>query len=280
VVNSDEKVLTGLGLTSSQARVYLALARSGPSKVTAISQATGIHRTHLYEVLKSLEEHGFVEKQLDAALYTPLPLKDASKSLVKYRQQEISKLESAINEIAEALPQKHSRSHGKHELSLTSNKNSSLNKGLKYIGMTRMQIDQMHTWRRFTQLWDFFANAYTEALARGVRIRQIVEFPTDSRQAQKILNAPEFSNELLEVKFVSKTGGNMSIFDSKRILISTSQVENLGETPLLFSDYEGHLGLMQTYFAYSWQHAYPWDRSEFLYASKEKSMVSQTKRGN
>jgi sugar-specific transcriptional regulator TrmB len=282
VESNEEKVLTALGLTSSQARVYLALARNGSSKVTAISQATGIHRTHLYEVLKSLEEQGFVEKQLAAALYTPIPLKDAAQSLVKYRQQEISKLENAINHIAESLPQKHGHHHhSKHEITLTSSKNSSLNKGLKYLRMATVQIDQMHTWRRFTQLWDFFGNAYISALDRGIRIRQIVEFPTDRRQAQKIFSAPEFSNSRLELKFVSKTGGNIMIMDNKKILISTSQTkENLGETPLLFSDYEGLLGLMQTYFAYSWQHGYKWNSELLCEHSKHSDACFLQKKGS
>lgn len=275
-----EKVLTELGLTSLQARVYLALANRGPSKVMTISQATGIHRTHLYEVLKSLEELGFVEKQLNTAIYTPISLKEASQSLMQSRQQEVSKLETAIKEIAERLPETNMQDHAKHEISLASNKNYCLNKALKYVENANVQIDQMHTWNRFTQLWAFFDNAYVDALARGVRIRQIVEFPSDRNQALKILSAPHFSHSLLELRFTPKTGGNMTIIDNTKVLISTSRsLENLGETPLLFSNYEGLTGLMQSYFNHSWDCATKKASADFVCLDQNRRTICQ-KKGN
>jgi sugar-specific transcriptional regulator TrmB len=262
---NEEQVLTGLGLTSSQARVYLSLARSGPSKVNAISQASHIHRTHLYEALKALEERGFVEKQLATGIYTAIPLKEAAQLLVKHQKQEISKLENAVNEIADSLNQKNSGVTSKPEMLLTSSKTYSLNRGHKYLVAARFQIDQMHTWKRFVQLWDLFESTFTEAMCRGVKIRQIVEIPSDLTQAKRFLSKAVFKNSLFELRFVHKTGGNLTIVDNMEVFMSTSQEkENLGETPLLFSSYEGLLGLMQNYYTYGWNYGFRWIEGELV----------------
>ena len=90
---NEEKVLVQLGFSPSQARVYLVLAQKGPSSVNSIAQNSGLHRTHLYEILKSLKERGFVQKQLVGSLYVATPLKEAAQTLVKDKREEILNLE-------------------------------------------------------------------------------------------------------------------------------------------------------------------------------------------
>ncbi len=93
IAENEENTLVNLGFTSLQAKVYLVLAHNGPLKVTAISKLSHIHRTHLYEILKSLQERGFAEKQLVSGGYTATPLQEIATALVNYRRQEITDLE-------------------------------------------------------------------------------------------------------------------------------------------------------------------------------------------
>jgi sugar-specific transcriptional regulator TrmB len=253
---SEEEVLTSLGLTSSQARVYLALVHNGPSKVMLISQISRIHRAHLYQILRSLEEIAFVERKLGTGIYVAIPLKEVAPILVKNKRQEISKLENEVNEIVDCAPQRAPTLEDKPEIIVTSNKNHTLNKGQKYYENAKSQIELMHTWKRFLQLWQYYERTFEDAMARGVTIRQIVEFPKDASRAREFLKKKAFKNSLFELRFVSKTGGNFVIVDKDMLLLSTSQEkENLGETPFLFSNYKGLLGLMQSYFLSSWKTA-------------------------
>jgi sugar-specific transcriptional regulator TrmB len=259
-------VLVSLGLTSMQARVYLSLARNGPSKVTVISRISGIHRTHLYEVLKSLTEKGFVVKQLSNSEYNAISLKDAAQLLVRDKQQEVLKLQNAVNEIADSFTaKKEIAKEVKRELLLSSNKTYSFSRSRKYIDSAKFQVEQMHTWKRFTQLWQLLDEHLTGTMNRGVKIRQIVEVPKDIIQAQSFLSRDVFANPQFELRFVTKTGGNLTIIDNEAIFLSTSQEkENLGETPLVFSNYEGLLGLMRNYFDYSWLYGYRWKCGELI----------------
>ena len=54
--------LRDLGLTDSEAEVYMALVRKGKSDVTRLTKYTGIHRTYLYDILEKLREKGLVSK--------------------------------------------------------------------------------------------------------------------------------------------------------------------------------------------------------------------------
>jgi sugar-specific transcriptional regulator TrmB len=256
--SNEEKVLVQLGFSPSQARVYLVLAQKGPSSVNSIAQNSGIHRTHLYEILKSLKDRGFVQKQLVGSLYVATPLREAAQTLVKDKREEILTLENQITELVNSLPKEsEAYTSGKNELLLSNSKTFTFSKGQKYIDAAHSQVDHMHTWKRFTQLWEIVEGHMMVTMNRGIKVRQITEIPTDISQAIRFLNRPVFKNANIEIRFVNRTGGNVSIVDNERVFLSTSQdKENVGESPLLFSNYPGLLGLMRNYYEYCWEHGY------------------------
>lgn len=49
-----------LGFLDAEVDVYIALLRLGPSLVSAIHKETGLHRTHIYDLLEKLREKGLV----------------------------------------------------------------------------------------------------------------------------------------------------------------------------------------------------------------------------
>jgi sugar-specific transcriptional regulator TrmB len=234
------------------------LAQKGPSSVNSIAQNSGIHRTHLYEILKSLKDRGFVQKQLVGSLYVATPLKEAAQTLVKAKQEEILNLENKITDLVNSLPKESQEySSGKNELLLSNSKSFTFSKGQKYIDAAKSQVDHMHTWKRFTQLWQIVEDHMTVTMNRGIKVRQITEIPPDISQSTRFLNRPVFKNANLDIRFVNRTGGNVSIVDNERVFLSTSQdKENVGESPLLFSNYSGLLGLMRNYYEYCWEHGY------------------------
>ncbi len=56
----NSEVLKQLGFLSGEIEVYKALLRLGPCKVSKINQETGLHRTHIYDLLEKLREKGLV----------------------------------------------------------------------------------------------------------------------------------------------------------------------------------------------------------------------------
>lgn len=58
----DKLELIDVGLSKSEAEIYLALLRLGKSTATRLAQETGIHRTYIYDVLEKLKEKGLVSQ--------------------------------------------------------------------------------------------------------------------------------------------------------------------------------------------------------------------------
>ena len=55
-----EKILTSLGLTDKEVKIYLASLQLGSSLVQKIANFAKLNRTSAYDLLKSLEQKGFI----------------------------------------------------------------------------------------------------------------------------------------------------------------------------------------------------------------------------
>ena len=56
----DLEILKQLGLIDNEIKVYLLLLRRGPSLASDVAEETNLHRTHAYDILKSLIEKSIV----------------------------------------------------------------------------------------------------------------------------------------------------------------------------------------------------------------------------
>lgn len=59
-MNKIETFLKNVGLSEKEAAVYLAGLKAGPIRAAQISRKTGFTRQHTYDLLKSLEQKGFL----------------------------------------------------------------------------------------------------------------------------------------------------------------------------------------------------------------------------
>jgi sugar-specific transcriptional regulator TrmB len=62
VQDEDVEALTSLGLTILQAKVYLALVKSGSSTIREISKTSDVARQDLYRITSELQKLGLVER--------------------------------------------------------------------------------------------------------------------------------------------------------------------------------------------------------------------------
>lgn len=95
--NGELSILTRLGLTINQAKVYLALVRSGVSNAKTISNVTKIARHDIYRVTRTLEELGFVERTITVPTkFTAIPIREGFSMLQKRRNKVTSELNVKI----------------------------------------------------------------------------------------------------------------------------------------------------------------------------------------
>lgn len=88
-----EWVLTEIGLSKQEARVYLYIAKNGSQKAIEISRNLGIHKVEVYRFLKNLENKGLAESTLERPVYfTAIPFEEILDSLISARKRTTSVL--------------------------------------------------------------------------------------------------------------------------------------------------------------------------------------------
>ena len=94
------KTLTSLGLSQTDANVYVYLATMGPQKAENISDALKLQEQLLHQSLENLQGKGIVNLPLEqSALFFALPFDKALELLVKAHLKEARVLEQNRGEI-------------------------------------------------------------------------------------------------------------------------------------------------------------------------------------
>ncbi len=95
-IREDEEIqiLVGLGLTTLQARAYLALSSLGYAQTKALSKISHIARQDLYRIMSSLQKQGLVEKTIRSpATFKATPMKEGIAMLLQRKTEEYNNLQ-------------------------------------------------------------------------------------------------------------------------------------------------------------------------------------------
>ena len=99
-----EEILKSLGLSDKEIKIYLASLQLGSSLVQSISNFAGLNRTSTYDLLKSLEQKGFVSYTIQSGkrLYQatrPNKIID----MLKEREELVKKILPELNSLSESV---------------------------------------------------------------------------------------------------------------------------------------------------------------------------------
>jgi len=98
--------LEQLGLSPSEALVYLAVLHHGPLAATAIASETGVARTAVYPTLGWLVEKGLIEGGLGhGSKFMAVTPKEALRGLIARDEQQLSERQEIAKELSKTLPQ-------------------------------------------------------------------------------------------------------------------------------------------------------------------------------
>jgi sugar-specific transcriptional regulator TrmB len=88
------EVLIGLGLTSRQSKIYLAIAGLEMATAKTISTVSGVRRENVYRIIPQLQEIGLIEKIIDTPIkFRAIEIKDAVLILLNQRIKQTDKLQ-------------------------------------------------------------------------------------------------------------------------------------------------------------------------------------------
>ncbi|MCW4018890.1 MAG: hypothetical protein NWF00_09480 [Candidatus Bathyarchaeota archaeon] len=253
-------VLVELGLTVSEARVYLALVQMGVSRIGSVSEVTGIHRANLYSTLSSLENKCLIEKEINSpATYKAASPEITLPMLVKRKQTQVFELKTKAEAMAVSLSSKQSwmdavKESGKEKAMfvVVPGREVIVNRLKRLLQESQVSVDVVTTQKRFSSAILDFAKDYKKALDRGVKIRITIEKNLMDQAAIDMVRMLA-ANPSFEVKCLSSAADAVvSIIDEQQATVMMSSVAHLDGTSALWSNNECFVAIVKNYFESKW----------------------------
>jgi sugar-specific transcriptional regulator TrmB len=258
----DTAVLTELGLTLSEARIFLALVQTGSSHTGPLSKVTGIHRQHIYNALDSLVNKGLIEKQLGTIpTYKAIPVEEALSVLIKRKQKQVAEIELKAKKLAENFKKtkwheiEESKGDSKQFIVVTG-KDAIEMRGVKRgLETAQISFDAVTTQKFFCPGIANFAKEFEKASKRGVKIRIVMDDGAPVRMTLKKMPSL-MKNANFNVRYLSTPPGTaIAVFDKKEVNILGSATGTLEDTSVLWSNSSCLLAVLQDYFESLWRNS-------------------------
>ena len=262
VLDAAIRNLQDLGLTYTQARVYLAVLRRSPCPFCLISKLTGIARSEIYRETARLEQAGLVEKSIGRpTIIKAIPVNIALQNLVEYKTKEyedqIEKLDNSLNEFLRfILPQIKSNQillQDAEQFSLFATKQAIIAKTKSMIEEAEAEICLRYLPRKICSFLSLCEGQFIDILRRKVNVRLLTtreEF--NEGFANLIKSTMAINKNPLEIRYTSNIPYGLTIIDKKQVLVETTLEDSLSEKPMLWTN--NHLSLKMLYqnFNNSW----------------------------
>jgi sugar-specific transcriptional regulator TrmB len=256
LVTEDEDVqtLTHLGLTTSQAKVYLALLELEKATGKTISKHSKVARQEAYRILAELQEKGLVERIIAMPTeFKPIPIKDCIYILIGRKKNEISKTQKEAITLLQKLKEEssHALQEEEPQFILVPEKEA-IRRVRRNIENTRTSLDVITTLNRFKLGLFNFDEVDKKALERGVKFRLIINKPDDENSLTEIVKAVT-ENPLFEIRYINTPPlAAIAIYDKKEVIIAISATAAINEVPILMSNNPSLLAIAQNYFETMW----------------------------
>jgi sugar-specific transcriptional regulator TrmB len=245
-----------LGLTKVQARVYLALVKSGPSRISAISKISKVARPEIYRNLSKLQRLGLVEKIIKTPLeYRATPVNEGISLLLETKTEQYEKVRAEARILlSTAKTEKPDVKKQMENPQFVLIPRKTVIKRIKSaIEKAQLSIDLVLSWKRFSRgIASTFAESMETAWAKNVKIRFIIESPLESKTAKQLIlycRAKPFS----QLRFVPDHPKTVfGIYDKKEVFIIAKSKTDLPGSPALWSNNPSLIALAKDYFETLW----------------------------
>jgi sugar-specific transcriptional regulator TrmB len=257
---SELKVLTDLGLTLIQARLYLALVESGSSKILQISKKSQVARPDVYSNLSKLQEIGLAEKIVNKPItYRAIPIESGLSLLLEAKTEQYKKIRAETRILFDTAKimkvNKEEEIEPPHFVLIPKGK-TVLYRMRAAIEKAKLSFDFVLSWKRFSRgMSSTFAESIEIAWAKKVKIRFIVETPVKSNTAYQLV---QYCREkpFCQIKFIPDYPETVfGILDKEEVFIISFSKRNLLDSPTLWSKNRSLVALAMNYFESLWKTA-------------------------
>jgi len=262
--NEEIATLSELGLTQSQAKVYLATFKLSSGKAKEIWKESGVGRQEVYQILSELSEMGLIEKEIvTPTLFKATSLSKGLQILLERKHQEIFELSSKVQQLANRNTIFSAAKDQGNQFSIFPRKYFTVHRGGDAFQNAQETIDFCAEFRRFANNLSSNSKIYEEAIKKGVRLRGIIEKP-DEHQYERLKNEAThlFSSPKFIIKFADPCDcKEIYIIDGKEAFFSLQPQKSVAEDQVLWTNNQSIIFLAQKYFEAGWNNASDLDKS-------------------
>ena len=259
LITSQEEavqVLVRLGLTCNQAKVYLALVRSGMSTAKTISKASKVAREDIYRIIPALEDLGLVERIVDTtSMYSAIPIQDAFRNLIKNRKQTTSELQAKTREIIQDFNNCDLRTLSDEETNefVLLPVERAIVKRKSMIDGAQKNIDSITSWEIFAQSNVSYMTSLRNAAKRTIEIRIIVGNVENEKSLLSLTQNWREKYSCFRIRWTpSRLNTRLMLVDNQKLLFAKFATTSSHKSPLLWSINQPLVSVVKDYFEIMW----------------------------
>ncbi len=255
---SELQILVNLGLTLKQAKVYLALLKTGPLKTSEISKISKTDRADTYRTLSTLTQLGLVQKIITKPhMYRAISINEAATRLLESKTEGYKKLRAETRILLEQAKTEKQNSAIPLEASnfvLIPEGKNVIERIRTAIEQAQLSIDLVLSWKRFSHgIAHAFAESLEAAWAKNVKVRFIVEKPAKNKTTMELI---QYCREkpFCQARFTrSHPETVFGLYDEKQVFVVVFPKKDLPGSPALWSNNRSLIALAKGYFEMLWQ---------------------------
>jgi HTH-type transcriptional regulator, sugar sensing transcriptional regulator len=246
--------LLKLGLSKSQAKIYLVLVKLGTVTAETVSTIAGVARPDTYRVLAELEKAGLVVKIISRPeMFNAIAIDDCVSMLLQQRTDETNEILHGAQSLSKLYRDNNiDKNLEKFQFILFPPKKPVFVKTEKMLKETQESVYIYGLSRRLTVWISNYLPLVEETLDRNVEFKIILpHFVNDLNLKKAFKSLRKYPNFHVRL-FSQKPQSAFSIWDKKEILITTNALDSSDPASTLWSNNKSLVGLAQDYFYCLW----------------------------
>jgi sugar-specific transcriptional regulator TrmB len=249
------QLLTNLGLSITQAKLYLTLLEVQKAKAGTLAQNMGLPRSEIYRILNELQLKGLIDKEVCYPnKFSATPLESGLQVLLNHKADQCAELERGIKDFLEAtsFSEKELCEEYEYKVTIIEGKQRIINIITQRTESAERSIKILTPLSRLVQIGHGCINATKAALARGVDYQIVLENPngplTLPKEQVGLLAKPNF--RLATYDFPLKSNG--AIFDGKEAIITFFPGKSVSESPCICTNHPSLISMLEDQFEKNW----------------------------
>ncbi len=275
----DILLLTQIGFTKTQAKLYLCLIKIGTTDTQNLSKQADVPSQITYRTLGELQKKGIVEKIIGLPQkYKALPIQDGLSIILGAKANEYAATVEKTKEFLlkfDATKEKETETQD-YKISVIEGKETIFKRSRNAHINAQQFVDSCSTFQRWIQVATEVQDVIKRAQDRGVRYRIIIEKPNGEmvfpKEVWSTLSHP--NNQVRVV--CNQLKMNAAIFDGKEASVNFYPSKSLAESPMIWTNHPTLIIGFQDHFEKVWETAEELDIKKIIQSkAKENNKQKQ-----